>query len=87
MNISEGIIAGFGIGLILLGFAALVCWIDVRKAHGKPVLPRVRRRKMSGPVREDGEISYDDATTYWLIVSRIQHGSEAAEPQYKGGKR
>jgi hypothetical protein len=87
MSISGGIIFGLGIGFAAVALVAMVCRIELRSAQGKPVLPRVRRRKMSGPVREDGEISHGDDITYWLIVSRIQHGSEAAEPQYKGGKR
>jgi hypothetical protein len=70
----------------MVGIVALACWSSLRKAQGKTALPRIRRQ-MSGPVKEDGEIGYDDATTFYALVDLYLHGPEAAEPQYKGGKR
>jgi hypothetical protein len=43
MSISGGILLGLCGGIAMVGLAALVCWIDLRRAQGKTTRPGLRR--------------------------------------------
>jgi hypothetical protein len=80
------LIVGFAIGFGAVGLVALVCHVEACWAHGKPLLPGTKRKKMRGPVKCEGAVLTAEeliafcatARTYYLPDDPEIAGIEAA---------